>query len=134
MPNSPQVISGTSFHPSPLTQVGSLVQEITNAFDMAMSAASEELTELLRSQAEQHGWTEELTKSVNIGYAGSILDVNIDPTVEEEVFKLEYGTEDVPPTATIRKMHNHPRAHQIVKKHLDTHLPDAFNVAFERLL
>lgn len=110
------------------------MQEITNAFDMAMSAASEELTELLRSQAEQHGWTEELTKSVNIGYAGSILDVNIDPSAEGEVFKLEYGTEDVPPTATIRKMHNHPRAHQIVKKHLDTHLPDAFNVAFERLL
>jgi hypothetical protein len=110
------------------------MQEISDALETAMAAAASELTEHLRDQAQKSGWADELARSVNIGYAGSILDVNIDPQAEREVFDKEYGTEESAPTAILRRMGHHPRTNQILKKHINEHLPDAFDTAFARLL
>jgi len=108
--------------------------ELDEAIDTALSLAVQELTEVLQSSAHDKGWTDKLSKSINIGYSGNVMELNVPSDLEGEVFDEEYGTETTPPKPVLRNIHNHPRARGILNKHFNTHVVSALDRAAKELL
>lgn len=108
--------------------------DIAEALDTALKAIAEDLTEVMQDSAQSSGWTEALAKSVNIGYAGNILELNVPSESEDAVFKKEYGTEDTPPTAVLRNLARHPKSRAIFDKHFTTHVASALDQMAGELL
>jgi hypothetical protein len=108
--------------------------DIEEAINTALSLTAEELTEVLQNSAHDKGWSDKLAKSVNIGYSGNVMQLNVPSDIEGEVFDEEYGTENAPPKTVLRNIHNHPRARGILDKHVKTHVVSAFNELAKELL
>lgn len=71
------------------------------AYDMAQF-----ITRDIQASATQHGWGKDAVNSTRVVYTGSSYALDIKPEVEQDVMRLEYGTERVAPTAVIRKYSN----------------------------
>ena len=61
------------------------------------------ITQDLKGLATKHGWDSKSIDGLSVSYSNSSFSVDVDPTVENDVSRLEYGTERVAPTAVLRK-------------------------------
>lgn len=61
------------------------------------------ITEDLKGLAGKHGWDAKSINGVSVNYENSTFSIDVDAAVKNDVSRLEYGTEDVPPTAVFRK-------------------------------
>jgi len=109
------------------------MSELVNGLDAALSQSVTHLTDLLQESAQKSGWSKDLSQSINIGYAGNVLQTNVPKDREEEVFQKEYGTETSAPTAVLRKFSSHPKAANIMDKHMHTHVNSVLEQFVEEL-
>lgn len=110
------------------------MKDLAESIEDALTLASTELTEVLQGTAQENGWSEALSKSVNIGYAGNVLELNIPSDVEDQVFDQEYGTESTPPTAVLRSLPHHPKMARILERHVNDKVVTAVHSALEELI
>jgi len=80
------------------------------ALEKAINQASRDtgryMSALVRSHARKEGWPRHLANSLYVSYADQGFSVKSHPSLEEEVWKHEYGTQERPPSAVIRKFSN----------------------------
>jgi hypothetical protein len=106
----------------------------SEALDNAFAAASAELTAVMREDAEKRGWSKSLTEKMNIGYSGNLFQLNVPSNSEDEVFAKEYGTENEPPTAVLRKLSGNPKAEAVLQKYVEENVVPALEGALLELL
>jgi hypothetical protein len=61
------------------------------------------ITADLKGLAGKHGWDSRSIDAVSVTYENSTFSIDVDAEVENDVSRLEYGTERIAPTAVFRK-------------------------------
>lgn len=74
--------------------------------DTAITKTAVELTSLLRTNLMSGGWGLEASLSTSIFYTGERFDYKFEGPNADEAMTLEFGSEDVRPTALVRKFLN----------------------------
>jgi hypothetical protein len=67
------------------------------------------ITEDLKGLAGKHGWDSKAIAGVSVSYSNSSFSINVDSEVEDDVSRLEYGTERIAPTAVFRKYNSNTK-------------------------
>jgi hypothetical protein len=81
------------------------------------------ITRDLKASATQHGWDKESVSKTRVTYTPKGYALSVEPEAEQNVMRLEYGTERVAPTAVIRKYSNNTAAaERFFIKSLESHL------------
>lgn len=80
------------------------------ALQAAIHQASRDTGRFLSSQVRNHarkeGWPRHLANSLHVAYEDGGFAVKTHPSLEKETWEQEYGTQDRPPSAVIRKFSN----------------------------
>lgn len=93
--------------------------------DKAIEATAIELTNLLRETLTSRGWSTEAAFSVRLFYTGERFDYKFEGAYAEDAKTLEFGTEQVRPTAEVRKFLNKNEIiEKVYLKHLEKGLGD----------
>jgi hypothetical protein len=74
--------------------------------DQAITSSEIELTSILRDHLLASGWTYEAALSVSIVYTGERFDYKFEGASTQEAETLEFGSEEMRPTAAVRKFLN----------------------------
>lgn len=82
------------------------MKTLKDAAKQAALDAAEFATSNLRGRALDSGWDMRASMGTEVTFNGSEFNVDIAPEHKASVFDLEYGTEDTPPTAVVRKFAN----------------------------
>lgn len=85
---------------------------IAKLVDLAEDAAENTakfITEDLKGLANKHGWDSKSIDGVSVTYSNSSFAIDVDSEVENDVSRLEYGTERVAPTAVFRKYNSNTK-------------------------
>lgn len=61
------------------------------------------MTADLQNRAHEHGWDEDVANSIRVHYEDGKFKAKVAPEYSERAFKHEYGDENNPPKATVRK-------------------------------
>ena len=64
----------------------------------------------IRRSALEHGWDPEVVKNTHVKWENNKFEVHVAPEHADKAFVHEYGSEDAPPTAVLRKYSNQPQA------------------------
>jgi hypothetical protein len=67
------------------------------------------ITADLKGLAGKHGWDSKAIAGVSVSYSNSSFSIDVDPEVENDVSRLEYGTERIAPTAVFRKYNSNTK-------------------------
>jgi hypothetical protein len=80
--------------------------ELKEAAIKAIEDATKVATHSFRKHALQHGWDSDVVAHTHVKYENGKFGVHTHPDYQDRAFVHEYGTENVPPTAAIRKFFN----------------------------
>jgi hypothetical protein len=95
------------------------VSDYLKAVKEAAELASYNMTARLRKSAYENGWSSDLTHNTVVTYTQEEgFGVVFDESVRQSAMDMEYGTEEIRPTAAIRKYQNSSHAEQSFMRHL----------------
>lgn len=99
------------------------MQHIIDALHRAAEDATHAATKELRSSAANDGWSKDATKAVKVSYSEGEFVAKLTGKHRDAAFVHEFGDQDTPPKATIRKAsRNTPAAEKALLSSLETHL------------
>jgi len=93
------------------------------ALDKAAKDTASYVTADLRHSAREHGWSEDVVTNMHVRHEEDGYKVHVPDDLKDKAFVHEFGDENSPPTAAIRKYsNNHAVAAQVMLKNLEKHL------------
>ena len=99
------------------------MQHIIDAIHRAASDSAGAATRELRSSALKDGWSRDATRAVKAEYVDGEFVSKLTGKHRDAAFVQEFGDQDTPPKATIRKAsRNTPDTEAAFIKNLNTHL------------
>lgn len=72
----------------------------------AAHSTAESATHAFKQHALQHGWDRDVVANTHIAYEDGKFGVKVHPDYQDRAHIHEYGDEQTPPTAAIRKFFN----------------------------
>lgn len=79
------------------------MKKLKAAVNRATEDAAVYMTAELRNNALEHGWHPEVVSSMSVVHNSGSYHVQIHPDYQDRAFVHEFGDENTPPTAAIRK-------------------------------
>lgn len=79
------------------------VKKLVELAEISARDTAKFLTEDVKELATKHGWDSKSINGVSVSYSNESFSIDVEAEVENDVSRLEYGTETVAPTAVFRK-------------------------------
>jgi len=99
------------------------MKHIIAAVHHAAKSTESAVTSEAQSHVHAHGWSPEATNAVKAEYKDGEFSVAVKGKHRDAAFIHEFGDEEHPPTAALRKYsRNSPKAEQAFISNLETHL------------
>ena len=80
------------------------------------------MTADLQNRAHEHGWDEDVASSIRVHYEDGKFKAKVSPEHSDRAFRHEYGDENNPPKATVRRYDNSSSAEEVYLLNLHKHV------------
>lgn len=82
------------------------MKALKNALDKSIKDLLRQMTEGAQAQAVADGWNPHVAETISVGYSGTDFSITVDEKFHQQAFDEEFGTQEQPPKASLRRFGN----------------------------